>query len=201
MKNSILGRRSVRFYQDKRVPKELIDHILYHALWAPSSHNRQPWRFAILEKSIEKEKLASHMKEKLHLDRLKDGDPLHLIEADTARSFKRITNAPLVIVVFLTMEEMDQYPDEKRRKAEYLMAVQSTAMAVQNILLSAYQEGLGSCWMCAPLFCPDLVVDVLGVPLDWQPQALITIGYPKDQGKAKPRKDLSDVVWREGICS
>ena len=51
------------------------------------------------------------------------------------------------------------------------MAVQSTAMAVQNMLLLAHAEGLAACWMCAPLFCPDTVRAALDLPADWQPQA------------------------------
>jgi nitroreductase len=62
---------------------------------------------------------------------------------------------------------MDSYPDERRRRAEYLMAVQSTAMAAQNLLLAAEQEGLGACVMCAPLFCPEIVANALHLPYGW----------------------------------
>ena len=116
------------------------------------------------------------------------------VQLDVIRSFQRITGAPVVILVAVTLTEMDSYPDESRARAEYLMAVQSTAMATQNLLLAAHAEGLGACWMCAPLFCPSEVKLALGIPADWEPQGLLTLGYPARPGKLKPRKPLSEFV-------
>lgn len=138
---------------------------------------------------------------RLAADRRRDGDSADAIEADVARSFSRIVGAPIVIVVALTLAEMDPYPDETRTNAEYLMAVQSTAMATQNLLLAAHAEGLGTCWICAPLFCPSEVRSALRVPEDWQPQGLVTLGYPMQPGKCRPRKEPSEFVRiaRDGI--
>jgi len=69
------------------------------------------------------------------------------------------------------------------------MAVQSVALAAQNLLLMAHAEGLGACWVCAPLFCPDVVRDVLSLPADWEAQGLITMGYPAEQ-RTKTREPL-----------
>ena len=52
-------------------------------------------------------------------------------------------------------------PIEQRNQNEYVMAAQSAAMAGQNLLLAAHDAGLGACWMCAPLFCPEVVRDAL----------------------------------------
>ena len=54
--------------------------------------------------------------------------------------------------------------------------------------------GLGACWMCAPLFCPDVVQSTFGVPRDWEPQALVTLGYPDGERAARPRKRLEEVT-------
>jgi F420 biosynthesis protein FbiB-like protein len=91
---------------------------------------------------------------------------------------------------------MDRYPDARRADAERLMAVQSTAMALQNLLLLAHAEGLAACWMCAPLFCPDTVRTALDLPTDWQPQALITLGYPAASGRKRERRAVSEFVRR-----
>ena len=91
------------------------------------------------------------------------------------------------------MADMDCYPDEQRQKNEWLMAVQSTALAGQNLLLAAHALGLGACWMCAPLFSPDIVRQTLDLPTDWQPQALITAGYPAET-RQKTRKPLESCV-------
>lgn len=188
---AIAGRRSIRRYRDDAVPRALIDSLLQAAISAPSAHNRQPWRFHVVHRD-EKVRLANAMGNRLRRDRLADGDANEVVEADAARSYARLTEAPAVIVVGLSMADMDRYPDDKRSRAEYLMAVQSVAMAGQNLLLAAHAAGLGACWVCAPLFCPDTVGEVLALPADWQPQGMVTLGYPADGGKPRVRKPLDD---------
>jgi nitroreductase len=92
------------------------------------------------------------------------------------------------------MQEMDVYPDERRNACERQMAVQSTAMAAQNILLSAHAAKLGASTMCAPLFCPETVRAVLGLAPDWEPQMLITLGYPAGEPKPARRRSLSEAM-------
>jgi nitroreductase len=94
------------------------------------------------------------------------------------------------------MEDMDVYPDPKRARAEELMAVQGVAMAVQNILVAAHSEGLGACWMCAPLFCQEEVGAALGVPSRWQAQALLTLGVPASKGKPPVRRPVDEVLFK-----
>jgi F420 biosynthesis protein FbiB-like protein len=190
----VKGRRSVRRYQDRPIEPEIAEALLAAGVWAPSAHNRQPWRFAVLTDNATKQDLASGMGTLLRGARLADGDDSEAVEADVQRSYARITAAPLVIVAFLTMEDMDTYPDPARSKAEHLMAVQGVAMAVNNILLAAQARGLGACWMCAPLFCSEAVVEAVGAPSHWQAQALLTIGYPASGGKPARRRPLSDVL-------
>jgi F420 biosynthesis protein FbiB-like protein len=190
----IRGRRSIRRYEDRPVDQQTIDALLEAGTWAPSAHNRQPWRFAVLTEAPERETLARRMGDLLRAARLADGDDPADVEADAGRSYARITGAPLVIVAFLTLEDMDSYPDPARSAAEHLMAVQGVAMAVNNILLAAHSAGLGACWMCAPLFCSEAVVEAVGAPAHWQAQALLTLGYPASKGKSAQRRPLSDVV-------
>lgn len=192
----ILTRRSLRRYRPDPVPRALIERLLTAAIWAPSAHNRQPWRFAVVESPEQKEKLARAMGERLRRDLEADSLSQAVIDADVARSHDRITSAPVLIAVCLTMADMDTYPDARRAQAEYLMAVQSTAMAGENLLLAAHEAGLGACWMCAPLFCPDVVRHTLGLPRDWQPQGLITLGYPVQQREKTRRPLEASVLWR-----
>ena len=194
--SAIVQRRSIRRYRPEPVPRTLIETLLTAATWAPSAHNRQPARFAVIDNPARKETLASAMGARLRRDLEADHAPHEVIEKDVNRSYERITSAPVLVALCLSMVDMDAYPDEKRSHNEYLMAVQSVAMAGQNLLLAAYDAGLGACWMCAPLFCADVVCDALELPDDWQPQALITLGYPAEQ-REKTRKPLeSSVLWR-----
>ena len=188
------GRRSIRRYLQRPVPDALLETILETAAYAPSAHNRQPWRFAIIKDTESKKRLATNMGERLRADRAQDGDSADAIEQDVARSFARITSAPVVILMCLTMEDMDRYPDAHRSAAEHQMAVQGTAMATQNLLLAAHEAGLGASVMCAPLFCPDTVRSALDLPAHWEPQVLVTLGYPANAGKPFRRKTLGSIV-------
>jgi F420 biosynthesis protein FbiB-like protein len=194
----IATRRSIRRYRPEVIAPELIDELLGCAANAPSAHNRQPWRFAPVIDLDAKVRLARAMGERLRSDRLRDGDARDAVAADVARSFERLTAAPVLVVVAATTLDMDAYPDPRRQQAEYLMAVQSTAMAVQNLLLAAHSAGLAACWMCAPLFCPDTVRTVMALPADWQPQSIITLGWPASRGKPRSRRPLADVVGQVG---
>jgi F420 biosynthesis protein FbiB-like protein len=192
----IQSRRSLRRYLPDPIPPALINELLTAAIWAPSAHNRQPWRFVILDNASSRISLASAMGTRLRHDLEADSVAPEIIEQDVARSYDRLSSAPVIIALCLSMEAMDRYPDEKRAQAEHLMAVQSVAMAGQNLLLSAHAAGLGACWLCAPLFCPDVVRDTLDLPGDWQPQGLITLGYPA-QTREKTRHPLEHtVLWR-----
>lgn len=194
--DALFSRRSIRRYTADPVPREVLLGLVEAAVWAPSAHNRQPARFALVDDAAGRERLARAMGARLRRDLEADGVPEAVIAADTGRSYARITGAAALVALCLTMADMDTYADATRSTNEYLMAVQSTAMAGQNLLLAAHAAGLGACWMCAPLFCPTVVRDTLDLPADWQPQALITLGWPAES-KDKPRNPVEkSILWR-----
>ena len=57
----IRGRRSIRHYTSQRVERALVKRLLTAAIWAPSAHNRQPWRFTVIDDSAAQERLADAM--------------------------------------------------------------------------------------------------------------------------------------------
>ncbi|MEW5988571.1 MAG: nitroreductase family protein [Chloroflexota bacterium] len=190
---AILTRRSIRRYRPQPIPTAVLEQLLTAATWAPSAHNRQPWRFYVITNAQRKHELAEAMGQQLRADLAADHAPPAVIEQDAARSYQRIAGAPALILLCLSMADMDDYPDEQRQHHEWVMAVQSVAMAGQNLLLACHALGLAACWMCAPLFCPAVVQNVLDLPADWQPQGLITLGYPAET-KTKTRVPLSTRV-------
>ncbi len=195
--DTIQTRRSIRRYTDQPVDRAHVEAILQAATQAPSAHNRQPWRFAVVTSADAKERLAQEMGKRLRVDGLADNEALQALEARIARSHARITQAPVVILACLTMVDMDRWPDARRGDAERVMAMQSVAAALQNLLLTAHMLGLAACWMCAPLFAPDDARDALELPGDWEPQALITLGYPAGEAKPKTTEPLSSrMVYR-----
>ena len=192
----IRGRRSVRRYLPDPVERSLLEMLLTAAIWAPSAHNRQPWRFCVVTTDPVKQALSDRMGARWRADLGTDGVDTAIIERRVRISHARITGAPALVAASLSLEGMDDYPDRRRQEAEWLMGVQSTALACQNLLLAAQHFGLAACWMCAPLFVPDLVRDVLDLPDSWQPQALITLGYAAEE-KERERLPLAErVTWR-----
>lgn len=177
----IRQRRSVRRFSAEPVSDELVMSLLELAAWAPSAHNRQPWRFAVIKEIATREKFSLKMAEQLQLSLKADGVSDDNISLDVERSRNRINGSPVVIVVCLSLRDMDSYPDEHRQFAEYQMAIQSVAMAGQTLMLAAHAAGLASCWICAPLFCPDVVRSTLVLAPDWEPQGAILLGHPAEE--------------------
>jgi F420 biosynthesis protein FbiB-like protein len=188
----ILGRRSVRRYAAQPVPAELVEILLEAAHWAPSAHNRQPWRFVLLNDLALRQRLAESMAAGWQADLLADGADQALVSQRAAISIQRISTAPLAILPCLDLDSLDIYPDPQRQQREWQMGVQSVALACQNLLLAAQHHGLAACWMCAPIFCPALVQTILDLPATLEPQALLTIGYPPDDApRSKERVPLA----------
>ncbi|MFX1318938.1 MAG: nitroreductase family protein [Promethearchaeota archaeon] len=190
----ITSRRSIRELKEKPVALAQLNRVLEATLWAPSAHNAQPWRFFVLQSMKEKARLANAMGNVLRQDLTADGEEPMKIDELVATSITRFTSAPVLILACLTMEPMDVYPDDKRQRAEYTMAVQSVAAAIQTLLLTAHAEGLAGCWFCAPLFCPDTVQQILRLPETVIPQALVTLGYADDMPDPPPRQPLEKLV-------
>jgi F420 biosynthesis protein FbiB-like protein len=190
-------RRSIRRYQNKPVPKELLKLLIEAASYAPSAHNAQPWRFIIITEDENKCNLANAMGE-VWLEELRaDGIPQRVREAFVRASVERFSNAPALILACLTLEDMEKYPDEQRQNYERDLAGQSVGAAIQNLLLAACAEGLGACWYCAPVFCKTAAKTALGLPDDVDPQALITLGYPNESPQMPPRKSTEEIASAE----
>ncbi|MEK6256816.1 MAG: nitroreductase family protein [Chloroflexota bacterium] len=188
------SRRSVRRFTDQDVPKELLERIIESASYAPNAHNRQPWRFIVLTSSESKASLADAMGVDFHRTLITEG--LTPAQADTQvqRSRTRITQAPAAILLCLDTSTLDNYDDPIRQQGELTMAVQSVAMAGSYLLLAAHAEGLGGVWICAPLFTPQPVQEVLDLPKEWLPQGLVLLGYPAKTPNPHPRVLIETVT-------
>lgn len=187
-------RRSVRRFKADPIPDSVIEDILATAAFAPSAHHRQPWRFCVVTDLSVKQKLAEAMAKKFQGELEADNLPPEEISLRVTRSKDRILSAPVVIILSMDMSEMDQYPDRRRKKAEFIMATQSAANAGMQLLLAAHAEGLGGVWVCSPLFAQETVTEVLNLPKTWEPQAMYFLGYPAENPKARERKPIKEIV-------
>lgn len=188
------SRRSVRRFQEQPVKRDVLERILESATWAPSAHNRQPWRFAVLTQPGDKANLARAMGSDFRRDLQDDGLSEDEIEKMVKCSRERLETAPAVIVLCMDLLVGDVYPDKARQRAEYLMGVQGVALAGENLLLAAHAEGLGGVWVCAPLFAQETVRQCLDLPEEWDPLGLVLLGYPEAIPEPRARRAVTEVA-------
>jgi coenzyme F420-0:L-glutamate ligase/coenzyme F420-1:gamma-L-glutamate ligase len=187
-------RRSIRRFKTNPVPDSVLRDILHTATFAPSAHNRQPWRFIVLTDSSAKTHLSDAMAEEFQRDLEKDNLPPEEIAKRVNKSRERITGAPIVVILCVDMSEMDNYPDERRKKAEYIIGIQSAANAGMQLLLAAHAEGLGGVWVCSPMFAQEIVQEALNISKQWEPQAMFLLGYPLEIPAFRGRKAIEEVM-------
>jgi F420 biosynthesis protein FbiB-like protein len=130
------------------------------------------------------------------VDLERDEVPPERIEALLARSRRQIDEAPALVLGCLVAEGLREWPDERRRRAEWGMALQSMGCALENIMVAAHAQGLASYWISAPLFCPDAVRETLDLPRECEAQALVALGYPAKDASSPPRRepDLTAII-------
>ncbi len=184
------ARRSVRSFDTAPVSRATLDMLISAACTAPAPHHSRPWRFVIIDSAEGKESLAVGMAARWRQDLEADGiDDLRIVELVSA-SHQKLISAPTLILGCLTWDGLDRYPDEARKRAEWGMALLSLGAAVENLMLAASAVGLASCWIAAPIFCPEEARDALGLAVDWLPHALVTVGNQDPKYSAPPRRDI-----------
>jgi len=198
LRSVIRERSSVRAFSTAPVPTESVRNAIEAGGWAPSPHGTQPWRFAVVESPSERFRLADAMAETWRQQLRLDGQDEETVERRLVRSKERLERAPILVILCLYLGDTDSYPDAERQNAETLMAIQSLGAAAQNFLLSLHADGLDAGWMCAPLFCPEVVRDALGLSPDLEPHALFPIGRAAAPPKRRPRKPVDALIvsWR-----
>lgn len=193
LRDFLRTRRSVRRFKADPVPDSVLRDILHTATFAPSAHNRQPWRFVVLTDSQAKIRLSDAMAVEFQHDLEKDQIPPEEIAKRVNRSRERITGAPVIVILCLDMSEMDEYPDTRRKKAEYIIATQSAANAGMQLLLAAHAEGLAGVWVCSPMFAQETVQKALNISSTWEPQAMFLLGYPAETPAFRERKSVEEI--------
>ncbi|MFP4213950.1 MAG: nitroreductase family protein [Desulfohalobiaceae bacterium] len=188
---SIYNRRSIRQFLDKPVPQELIQTVLDCANQAPSAHNQQPWKFIVIQdqKKTELQSLISKKAQSFH-------KPVSTILRMASRT---IASAPVVIAVMNTGQIMANGSRLFRVAPEQgldffrTMEIQSSAAAVQNLLLAATSMGLGSVWLGILYVVKEELLSFLQEP-DGEFMAVIPIGYPQKTSQGPRKKSLQNVV-------
>jgi nitroreductase len=177
---TIMQRRSVRAYEAKAVPRDLLNAIIEAGNEAPSAMNSQPWRFVVVEEKDAKEKLlaAALPRAKKVTETLKDIDP-ERYEAIRKRYAELpdpvYYSAPAVVFVI----------------GSGTHAAHSCPMACENMMLAATALGLGSCWVGFGAMAVEdpTVRGLLDLKKDESVFGPILFGYPKAHPPRPPKKN------------
>ena len=189
LKDVIYGRRSVRKFSDKPIEDSVLEEIIDAALWAPSGVNLQPWYFVVIRTQ---EKIARYReimgevarRNRAHLEERFSAHPE--VVRDTVSFIESMGGVPVVVLAF-------------RDKTDYSWAlqdegiVQSIGAAMENLLLSAYDHGIASCWMTAPAQA-HMTADIRDefAPGHGELLCMAVLGYAEEGVAAKPPKRKAD---------
>jgi len=189
LNNFLRSRRSIRRFKPDPVPAPVIERILDTAIHAPSAHNLQPWRFAVVADVSARHRLGQALTNKMQIDMTAAGAPESEIEARVERSQRRLKESPVVILLCRDVEAVRADEPE-----EITMAIQSVAACGLQLLLAAHAEGLGGNWICWPLYAQEAARAALRLPSTWEPQGMIFLGYADGEPKEKVLKPFTEVV-------
>jgi nitroreductase len=183
---AIKNRRSIRRYKSDPVDDRKIEAVLEAGRWAPSWKNTQCWRFVVVRDAGLKTELADCL-----IGAVKDNVPIKNGGADA------IIQAPVVIVACAELGKSGRNAGVfATDKGDWYMF--DVALAMQNIVLAAHALGLGTVHL--GLFDVKKVAAILGVPAGFCVVEMTPLGYPdpKYEAKAPPRKELAEIVFRDG---
>lgn len=191
---ALLGRRSVRRFDARAVPDGVLQSAIRTAAVAPSPHGTAPWRFCVLATAQSRHALAVAMGDVFLADMRAAGVPEASCQKRHAASVRLLSEAPTLLLASLSFVDLDQYDDPQRQQREWMLAEHCLGSALQNVMLALAAAGVGSVWRCAPMFCESVVREVLDLPADWRPRAMLAIGYPA--GPAAERRGREPIVLR-----
>lgn len=202
-------RRSVRTFTGAPVPRALLERLFEAAIGAPSSTNRQPWRFAAVSAASARAAIAAAVHRRCEEMKAIIRRGHH---ADDFGAYGDFFWEPLAAAPVIIVPQYRAYPDliadliasgggdpRAFHTAGSMQAeLCSTSAAVMNLLNQAHAEGLGGCWMAGPMVARDEICALLGIAEPWRMVGAIALGYPDKLPDRQPRKPIDKVVtWFE----
>lgn len=167
---AIKERRSIRKYEDKEVPEDLLKQVLEAVQWAPSWANTQCWEIIVVKDQATKQQLQEVMAK---------GNP----------ATKAIVDAPLVLAVCGKLKSSGYYKDQVTTKfGDWFLF--DLGIATQSLCLAAHDLGLGT--VIVGLFDHDKAANILAVPEGYELVALIPLGYPAKISSAPKRREIAE---------
>lgn len=188
---TINQRHSIRLFTNEPVPDEHLRLILNAANMAPSAHNQQSWRFIIIR--------GEKKRELVELVNAKAAEFPKSSSVLLRMASRSIVSAPVVVAVANTGDLIEHgtklFRIEKEKALDFFrtMEIQSSAAAVQNLLLAATSLGLASVWLGILFLLKDQVLELLGEPKG-EFMAVIPIGYAAKDSKGPEKRPLDAII-------
>lgn len=193
---AIYDRRSIRKFLDKPISKEDIMDIIQSGVKAPSSKNRQPWKYIVIQGNSKKEMLKvfrQGIEREENESALLPQSKQHISSAKYTVDI--MEEAPTIIFVVNSLGKSILSELTPEEHIYEICNIQSISASIQNMLLAATEKGIGSLWICDIYFAYPELCEWLNS--DGQLIAAIAVGYPNEFPKERPRKKLDDIVeWR-----
>ena len=184
-KQALYERRSVRAYQGRAIPEEVIREVIKDAVHAPSGSNMQPWAFAVIEdKNLMKE--WSDTTKSILLGRMNENKYLQQYKKVLGnKDFNIFYNAPCLLLIYGNTASPN--------------CVFDCSMVALAAMLSAYEKGLGSCWIGFAMQLCNLpqIKELLGVPEKYKLVTPMVMGYPKGTWPVIPRNEPTIFAWKK----
>lgn len=186
-------RRSIRKFENREIPREILEKILTAGIKAPSAKNRQPWKFIVMtgtSKSRAAELMRKGIKQEQETGRLLPNSSIHI--ADAWHTVGIIEQAPVFIMI---CNPAGRSPYETLTPEERIFEradVQSVGAAVQNMILEAEFLGVGSLWICNIFFAYEELSEYFKE--SGEMIAALSLGYAAETPRPRPRRVFSDVV-------
>lgn len=183
---AIAQRRSIRRFKSDPIPDKVLQEILTAGIQAPSSKNRQPWRFVVVtgEKCTE---MVRVLRDGIAQTRARGEDP-----GSAEWTADVMAQAPVTIFVFNPQGLRPWLAHSIEQMFQALVNTQSIGAAIQNMLLAAQDLGVGSLWICDVFEAYDELCQWLGEP--GQMVAAVSLGYADESPGARSRKSVSEVT-------
>ena len=196
MISAIYDRRSIRKFTDRPISQEDITDIIQSGIKAPSSKNRQPWKYIVVHGNA-KEEMLKVFRQGIEREE-KDNALLPLSKQHIAAAKYTVdimAEAPIIVFVVNSLGKSILTELTPEEHVYEICNIQSISASIQNMLLAATEKGIGSLWICDIYFAYSELCKWLDS--DGQLIAAIAFGYPNEFPKERPRKKLEDIVeWR-----
>lgn len=183
----VASRRSVREYRPDPVPRAVIERIVSAAALAPSSMNAQPWRFHVATGRAREAVCRLVAQATVHLSEYVDLLGPERIE-EARRWYSSLGDAPVVIGVSMP---------EPGGEAEAVNTLLSIGAAIENLMLAATAEGLGTCCVTFAWWVRDDIARLFELPEDRRIVSLVVVGHPAPLTTPRPARRDDIIDWHD----